>query len=251
MQIATHLAREYSHAEYDRALVSATLYVIPGALSSTVAKLLVEHKGIAYKEVELVHPVKRAVVQALGFPGFKTPSLSTDGRRLHGTMAIAEGLDEIQHDPPLFPDDPELRERVVAAERWAEETLETLPRRITVLRERPSAPKEAGEDEEGNVLARVAGEIVSLGAQPLMWLHDRVVGGHEEAVARALSELSQAMDHIDELIEEGVLGEPQPNAADFQVAARVRALMQDDLIREHVEGRPAARHWATVCPRIG
>jgi glutathione S-transferase len=232
--------------------VSATLYVIPGSISSTVAKLLVEHKGIAYREIELVNPVHRTLVQALGFPGFKTPSLSTDGRRLHGTMAIAEGLDEIQHDPPLFPEDPERRERVIEAERWAEETLETLPRRITVLRERPPPPKDEGADEDGNVLARVAGEIVSLGAQPIMWLHDRVVGGHEEAVAKAASELSGAMDHIDELIAAGVLGaDPQPNAADFQVAVRVRELMQDELIREHVEGRAAARHWATVCPRIG
>jgi len=231
--------------------VSATLYVIPGSLSSTIAKLMVEHKGIAYREVELVNPVRRTLVQALGFPGFKTPSLSTDGRRLHGTMAIAEGLDEIQHDPPLFPDDPERREQVVAAEQWAEETLETLPRRISVLRERPPPGAEEAKDEEANVLARVAGEIVSLGAQPLMWLHDRVVGGHDEAVARALSELSQAMDHIDELIDGGILGEPHPNAADFQVAARVRELMQDERVRPHLEGRPAARHWATVCPRIG
>jgi glutathione S-transferase len=231
--------------------VSATLYVIPGSLSSTVAKLLVEHKGIAYREIALVNPLHRTIVQALGFPGFKTPSLSTDGRRLHGTMAIAEGLDEIQHDPPLFPDEPEQRERVLEAQRWAEETLETLPRRIAVLRERPP-PEDESQDEEGNVLARVAGEIVALGAQPLMWLHDRVVGGHEEAVAKALGELSAAMDHIDGLIEAGVLGaNPHPNAADFQIAVRVRELMQDDLIRDQVDGRPAARHWATVCPRIG
>lgn len=228
--------------------MSATLYVIPGSLSSTIAKLLVEHKGIAYREVELVNPIHRTLVQALGFPGFKTPSLSTDGRRLHGTMAIAEGLEEIQHDPPLFPDDPERREQVVEAERWAEETLEALPRRIAVLRERPP-PKE--EEEEGNVLARVAGEIVSLGAQPLMWLHDRVIGSHEEAVAKAVAELSQAMDHIEGLIATGVLGDPHPNAADFQVAVRVRELMQVDQIREHIEGRRAARHAARVCPKIG
>jgi glutathione S-transferase len=243
------MSRQYSHAQYDRALVSATLYVMPGSLSSTVAKLIVEHKGIAYREVELVNPVRRTIVQALGFPGFKTPSLSTDGRRLHGTLAIAEGLEEIQHDPPLFPDDPQRREQVVEAERWAEETLEALPRRIAVLRERP--PPQGATEEEGNVLARVAGEIVSLGAPPLLWLHDRVVGSHAEAVARALAELSQAMDHIDGLIEAGVLGGAVPNAADFQIAARVRELLQVDSIREHVEGRPAARHAASICPKIG
>ena len=62
---------------------------------------------------------------------------------------------------------------------------------------------------------------------------------------------SQVMDHIDELIDGGILGDPHPNAADFQIAARVRELMQDERIRPHLEGRQAARHWATVCPRIG
>ena len=58
------------------------------------------------------------------------PAVKVDGRRLQTTLAISRALDEIRPDPPLFPADPELRERVEEAERWGDEVLQPVPRRI-------------------------------------------------------------------------------------------------------------------------
>jgi glutathione S-transferase len=49
---------------------------------------------------------------------------------VQGSREIAHALDEVYPEPPLFPADPALRERVEEAERWGEEQLQPVPRRI-------------------------------------------------------------------------------------------------------------------------
>jgi glutathione S-transferase len=229
------------YAGYHRRLVSATLYVIPGSTNAIIARLMLDHKGIAYREVELGQALHTPLIYLRGFPSFKPPSLSTDGRRLHGTFAIAAGLEEIQPEPALFPADPEDRVRVEEAQRWGEETLPGMPGRMhSALRERVASG-------EGNPLIRVPGQILSLGADALTWLEARVPG-RGEPTQRALAELSAALDHVDELIAGGVIGGPEPNAADFHIAARIRDLMNVAPVRPLVADRPAGRHAMIVCP---
>jgi glutathione S-transferase len=248
--------------------VSATLFFMPGSASSMIARLMLDHKGIAYKEIALGNPAHRQLVTALGFPGFKVPSVSTDGRRLHGTLAIAKGLEEIQPEPPLFPEPPDLRALVEDIQRWVERTVEPIPARLAAalrvngnaahdltevqLRARRAAEGAARDDaddgSDGNVLTRVQGAIVSFYAPPLGWLRDRVIGGGD-ILTRTVGELSGALDRIDSLIGDGVLGGKQPNAADFHVAPRVRSLMGSVEVRRFMAGRPAVRHALSICPR--
>jgi glutathione S-transferase len=53
---------------------------------------------------------------------------------------------------------------------------------------------------------------------------------------------------VDELIEEGVIGGSEPNAADFQIATSVSLLLTMDDVRPLIEGRPAERLARDVVP---
>ena len=50
------------------------------------------------------------------------------------------------------------------------------------------------------------------------------------------------LDRVDALIEQGTIGGDEPNAADFQIGATTRLLMNFDDVRPAIEGRPAADH---------
>ena len=49
------------------------------------------------------------------------------------------------------------------------------------------------------------------------------------------------LDHIDDLIADGVLGSEEPNAADYQIAPSVRLLMTMEDLLPAIERRPAAQ----------
>ncbi|HEX3294178.1 MAG TPA: hypothetical protein VHR38_10630 [Solirubrobacterales bacterium] len=49
-------------------------------------------------------------------------------------------------------------------------------------------------------------------------------------------------------IAEGVLGGPEPNAADFQLGPSIRLLMSFDDLRPFIEGRPAGAMATRVVP---
>ncbi len=53
-----------------------------------------------------------------------------------------------------------------------------------------------------------------------------------------LASLPGMLDHVDELIAEGVIGGAEPNAADFQLLTTVRMLLTMDDLRPFVAGRP-------------
>jgi glutathione S-transferase len=58
--------------------------------------------------------------------------------------------------------------------------------------------------------------------------------------------LPAALDHVDGLIADGVIGGKEPNAADFQIGTSVRVLMTYDDLAPAIEGRPAAKHAAAL-----
>ena len=70
----------------------------------------------------------------------------------------------------------------------------------------------------------------------------------DENVRRALDALPGLIDHVDELIERGVIGGSERNAADFQIATSVSLLLTMDDIRPMIEGRPAERLARELVP---
>jgi glutathione S-transferase len=63
--------------------------------------------------------------------------------------------------------------------------------------------------------------------------------------------VGDALDHVDELIASGVIGGDQPNAADFQIATSVRALLTVRDLDRATQGRPAADHAMRLVPEFG
>src|SRR5947209_6394134 len=129
-----------------------TLYVIPGSHACRSAILMLEHKRVPYRRVDVLTLLHPLVVRLHGFDagGQKrtagrrrplplrigdllgtVPALACDGR-ISTNYRIARFLEARHPDPPLFPDAPEPRSRVEYAERWANETLQMAARRIVL-----------------------------------------------------------------------------------------------------------------------
>ncbi|MDQ2621592.1 MAG: glutathione S-transferase N-terminal domain-containing protein, partial [Actinomycetota bacterium] len=108
----------------------AKLYTIPGSHPAIAVALMLGHKGIPFKRVDLLPVVSKAVVRGLGFPGVTVPALKIDGRRLQGSRRIARALDELVPKPRLVPRDPGERKEVLEAERVGDEELQHPVRQI-------------------------------------------------------------------------------------------------------------------------
>src|SRR5947209_5652433 len=128
-----------------------TLYVIPGSHACRSAMLMLEHKQVPYRRVDVVTLLHPLVVRLHGFDaggqtrsagGRRTwglrlgdrlgtvPALAANGDRISTNHGIARFLDEHHSGPPLFPADPDQRAAVEEAEHWANETLQMAARRL-------------------------------------------------------------------------------------------------------------------------
>jgi glutathione S-transferase len=226
--------------------VAATLYVIPGSHPSMAARLMLEIKGIEYKRVDLMPVISRGVLKALRFPGTTVPALKLDGHKIQGSMKIARELDRLRPEPPLLPGDPERRTAVEDAERWGDEVLQGMARRIlwnAMQRDRSSI----GTFAEGARLGVPTGLAVKT-APPVIAAAVRLNRASNENVRSDLAALPGALERIDDWIAEGVLGGETVNAADLQVATSVRLLMTMDDLRPAIEDRPAGRLALGIVP---
>src|SRR5919197_5546541 len=127
------------------------LYVIPGSHACRSAMLMLDHKHVPYRRVDIVTLLHPLVTRLHGFDaggqtrnagGRRTfglrlgdrvgtvPALAANGHRISTNHGIARFLDEQHRGRPLFPADPEQRAAVEEAERWANETLQMAARRI-------------------------------------------------------------------------------------------------------------------------
>jgi glutathione S-transferase len=225
------------------------LYVIPASHPSMAAELMLQRKGLAYQRRDLITAMHIPIVKALGFPGRTVPALSSDGHKVQGTRAISRFLDELQPEPPLFPADPDRRRQVEEAERWGDEQLQPVPRRL--------AWYSFGRDHS-TVKDFLAGyklglptSVAAATAAPIIWAEQRVNNATADSVRADLARLPELLDHVDRLIAEGVIGGDQPNAADYQIATSVRLLMAFDQLGPLIDWRPAAGFAEAIAPSPG
>jgi glutathione S-transferase len=229
--------------------VKAKLWVIHGSHPGISAKLMLERKGIPYS-LRIVPPgFSRRLIKLFGFEGDRTPAMKLDGRKIQGSREISRELDRIQPDPPLFPADPDRRRRVEEAERWGD-PYQQIPRTIiwwAFKKDRSGmasflegAPVGARLGLPATLAAKTAGPMVNLGA--------KLNESDDAHVREELAKLPAALDHIDGLIEAGVIDGEQLNAADYQIAPTTRLLMAFEDLEPLIEGRPAGRHAVRVVP---
>lgn len=227
--------------------MKATLFTIAGTPNGAIAERMLEHKGAAYRRVELVQTLHKPIVRVLGFGGSTVPALTIDRRKVLGTRAISRALEEARPDPPLFPRDATRRAEVEDAERWGEQVLQTFPRRVilwAVLRD----SRAAASFVERGPLAKLPDWLLSALARPLIWAGVRLNRTGDGPALAALAELPGALDHVDELIRCGVLDGDQLTAADYQIGCSLRILMCLDDLRPLIEPRPAGGLAVRACP---
>jgi glutathione S-transferase len=234
-----------------------TLYVFPGSHACRSAILMLDHKQVPYRRVDLVTLLHPLAVRLHGFDAGRetrtaggrrplslrmgdllgtVPALAVADQRISTNHEIARFLDGRHPEPPLFPADPEQRRVVEEVERWANDTLQMAARRISLAADDLAAlSRSAADGRMGYLLYRRA-------------LTRRLVfpplGRFAFAVDRAgerdpLAELPEMLDRIDTRIGEGVLGGSHLNVADFMVVPSLALILYRPDARPLFDGRPA------------
>src|SRR3954464_14844639 len=210
-------------------------------------RLMLEAKGLDYKPIWLLPGLHPILLRTRGFSGGTVPALKIDGRKVQESVAIARAIDDLQPEPPLFPSDPERRAEVEEAERWGDEVLQDIPRRIVrwMSVHRPETRVMIAR-EIGVPLPRFAAWINAPTARDMA-----NKGDSDEEIQNAIAQVPEVLDRVDELIANGVIGGEQPNAGDFQIATSVRALLTVQDLRPFWEGHPAAELAMRLVPEFG
>lgn len=211
-------------------------------------RLMLEHKGIEYKRVDLISALHKPLLRAMRFSGTTVPALKIDGQRIQGTGKIARGLEELRPTPPLYPEDPEKLSAVEEAERWGDEVLQPVPRRLSwwAMKRDRSGVRSFLEGARLGIPVWLA----ALTAAPIIWISARLNKADDASAEADLAGLPAMLDKVDGWIASGVLGGEVLNAADFQIATSVRLLLCFDDLRPAIEARPAGALAMRVCPEF-
>ncbi|HLJ02914.1 MAG TPA: glutathione S-transferase N-terminal domain-containing protein [Solirubrobacteraceae bacterium] len=211
----------------------AQLYVVAASHPCWAVARAFELKGVGYRRIEWP-PGMHAAMQQLRFGSRTVPGAVFDGHRVSGSRAIMRRLDELVPEPRLYPD-----ERVAELDRWGDEALQSLPRRLTwwALRRRPAAILSYAQDSRLPFPAFVTRALTPLIA-PVEW---RLNSVSDESARRDLRELPGLLDQVDGWVDEGLVGGEQPNAADLQIGSSLALLRTLGDVRPVLEGRPCGR----------
>jgi glutathione S-transferase len=223
------------------------LYGTPPSPPSHAARLMLEFKGLDYKPIWLLPGMWPALLRTRGFRGGTVPAMKIDGLRVQGSTLISRALEELRAEPPLFPTDPDQRLEVEEAERWGDQVLQDVPRRIVrwLSVHRPETKAMIAKDV-GIPFPRFAAWINTPAARHLASKVDA-----DGQIQRAIEQVPEVIDHVDQLIADGVIGGDQPNAADFQIASSVRALLTIKDLDPMTQGHPSSELALRLLPDFG
>ena len=216
-----------------------TLLHFQGSPNCAVAHLALRRKNLTARAVELPIGLHPAILRALGFRRGIVPAARIDGRRVQGSTQIMRALDELVPEPRLFPN-PEVAE----LERWGEEVVQTIPRRIANRLVRRT-PRHSRTFPPAGLVGRVPAPVATALTEPTLRFQAwRLKTGDEAELHAALRELGPTLDRIAELVREGRLDAGSPTAADLQIAPQIRMLTLFDDLRPAIERRPEVHAWA-------
>ena len=197
------------------------LYVFPGSHPCECAEAGFRLKRLSYTRVNLVPAFHKLVVRE-HFPGTTVPALALDGERIVGSRAILRRLEELQPEPRLLPEDPDIRARVEEAEAWGDEVFQPLVRRLAWAGFRR---------DPGTMMSYAAGAkmplpvpLLQLGTRPVAAFAALFNGAGDDAALHDLRALPGHLDRVEAWMAEGVIGGETPNVADLQIGSAVRVL---------------------------
>ena len=218
----------------------ATLFGIASSHPSLAGQLMLEHKGIEVRRIDLVPGVHRAVLQDARVSG---------GDRAGDQDRRGQGAGHA----------PDRARAGRAASRAAALPARSARTGARSRRRRPGATRccsrchvgssgrassATGRSSRPISRARSSGIPVSVAARtapPIAVLARRLNRATDENVQRDLAALPGLLDHVDELIERGVIGGAERNAADYQIATSISLLLTMDDLRPMIEDRPAGQ----------
>lgn len=228
--------------------MAVKLYAVPASHPCAAVEAALRLKGIAYRRTDFI-PLVQLAAGPLVFGGITVPGLRIDGERLVGSRPIMRRLDEIAPEPALLPADPQQRERVLDAERWGDDVLQSVVRRLLDV-----AFLRAPHSMEGYA-ANARLPLPASAMRPLMPATARLMAlrnrATDEAARADLANLPQLLGRVDGWIAEGLLGAEQPNAADLQIGSSLRLLATIGDVRPLIESRPAAALMRYFPPQPG
>jgi glutathione S-transferase len=216
-----------------------TLYVVPGSNASMTARLMLEHKDLAYRRVDLLPTLHGPLLRLFGFRGLAVPAMKLNGRRIQGSLDVARALEQWCPQPSLFPEEPNDRMRVETIERWGESVLQELARRLAwwALSHERSALRSFSDGARLHIPLCVAMCL----ARPVVRHELRAHHATDVQVSSDLRRLPGLLDELDAWIRDGVIGRPDLTAADFQVAPSVRLLMCSEQLAPTIAARECGR----------
>jgi glutathione S-transferase len=233
----------------DVSTTAAKLYVLPGSHPCDAVAAALALKSIAYERVDLL-PLSQMLIGPLRYGGSTVPGMRLDGERLVGSRAIMRRLDALVAEPALLPapGSPSYS-RVLEIERWGDEVLQSVPRRIldVAFLRRPDAMLSYAGDAKLALPVGLMRPALPLTAR-LMALKN---GARDDAARADIAALPGQLDRIDGWIADGLLGGEQPNAADLQIGSTIRILMSIGDVRPLIAGRPAAGLARYFPPMVG
>jgi glutathione S-transferase len=231
------------------AVPAPKLYAQPGSHPCAAVEAALALKSIDYQRVDLL-PLSQVLVGPLRYGGPTVPGMRLGGERLVGSRAIMRRLDALVPEPPLLPapGDPSYA-RVLEAERWGDEVLQSVPRRIidAAFLRSPTAMESYVGDARLPLPRSLLRPAMPLTAR-LMAIRNRA---RDESARADLAALPGQLDRIDRWIADGLLGGELPNAADLQIGSSVRLLLSIGDVRPMIEGRPAAELTRYFPPMAG
>jgi len=229
--------------------VKAKLYVLPGSHPCAAVEVALGLKSIPFERVDLV-PMSQMVIGPLRYGGSTVPGIRIDEERIVGSRLIMRRLDTLVPEPALLPEtsDP-ARAQVLEAERWGDEVLQSVPRRIidVAFLRAPAAMGTYLGDARLPIPRPLMGPAYPLTAR-LMALKNHA---SEESARADLAALPALFDRIDAWIADGVIGGEHPNAADLQIGSTIRLLKTIGDVRPLIDGRPLERLIDWFPPMVG
>jgi glutathione S-transferase len=194
------------------------LYSQPGSHPCAAVEAALKLKSIDYDRVDLL-PLSQVMIGPLRYGGGTVPGMRVGRERLVGSRTIMRRLDALAPEPPLLPPphDPS-HARVLDAERWGDEVLQGVPRRIidAAFLRCPAAMESYAGDAKLPLPAAMLRPALPLTAR-LMAIKNRA---RDEAARADLAGLPDQLERIDAWIAEGCSAASGPTRPTCRSAAR-------------------------------
>ncbi len=227
----------------------AKLYVLPGSHPCAAVEVALRLKSIPFDRVDLL-PMTQILAGPLLYGGMTVPGMRLQSERMVGSRRIMRRLDTLVPEPPLLPPPGTVGyAQVLEAERWGDEVLQSVPRRIidAAFLRNPAAMESYAGDAKLPLPRAVLRPALPMTAK-VMALKNKA---RDENARADLLALPRQLDRIDSWIGEGLLGGEQVNAADLQIGSSIRLLMSIGDVRPLIENRPAASLTRSFGPMVG